>query len=507
MRGLRELKLIGRLMTYAIRHNPSIVPIGLCGIVSACAELAAIMSIIPLGMVAAGTKLSPQSLWYQIPAFLHLTPNAKFFVVLFLSIWLLRILSSIAATVFNAYTFQMIFAHFTVRAHAAFVRHLTFTDIGKHQIGHFFTLAGDEANRGAQIVVGVMRLLPVVILFSAYIAFVFYQSWRGGLAILALVVVMALALKGTFRLALKLGQRQQEESRATHTLFFDSLGGLRTVRGFTAEDFVIDRYAALTDKYVWTCFLVESLTVTSQVPFMILIVITMAAMAYADNEALLLNMPVFFAGLMIFTRMTPIASYGLDVAVRLASNLKAGRNVEEMLLTVSRSEEKPDLAALPEKERIRSIEFDKISFRYSDDTPPILDKFSCTLSAGRSYAVTGPSGTGKSTLIDLLLKFYEPQAGRILVNGRDVAAFSSSSLRRHLILVEQITRIFFGSVSENVKFNDPQGRKHVEKALESVGLTDVLATLPDGLDTVLAFQGSNFSGGQSKDWNRTSTHS
>ena len=74
MRGLRELKLISRLSIYAIRHNPSIVPISLCGILSACAELAAVLSIIPLGIVAAGNKLSPQSLWYKIPAFLNLIP-------------------------------------------------------------------------------------------------------------------------------------------------------------------------------------------------------------------------------------------------------------------------------------------------------------------------------------------------------------------------------------------------------------------------------------------------
>jgi ABC-type bacteriocin/lantibiotic exporter with double-glycine peptidase domain len=496
MRGLRELKLIGRLMTYAIRHHPSIVPISLCGIVSACAELAAVMSIIPLGMVAAGNQLSPQSLWYKIPALMNLAPNAKFFIILFLSVWLLRIFSSIAATVLNAYAFKNLFAHLTTQAHAAFVRHLAFAEIIKHQIGHFYTLAGDDANRGAQIVVGCMRLLPVVILFSAYIAFVFYQSWRAGLAVMALAAITAFALKGAFRLALKLGHRQQEEARATHTLFFDSLSGLRTVRGFTAENFVTSRYSALIEKYLWTNFVAEALTVTSQVPFAVLMALVLVGVLYADNSWLLLNMPVFFAGLMIFTRLTPIASYGLDVAVRLASSIKAGRNVEEILRTISTSEKQEKLPALPKSERIRSIEFDQVSFGYLDNTPQILDGFSRTLTAGRSYVITGPSGSGKSSLVDLLLKFYAPRQGSIRVNGRDIAAFSNESLRSHIVLAEQATRIFYGSVLENVRFNGQQDKKEAEKALELVGLTDLLATLPHGIDTVLAFQGNNFSGGQ-----------
>jgi ABC-type multidrug transport system fused ATPase/permease subunit len=496
MRGLRELKLISRLSIYAIRHNPSIVPISLCGILSACAELAAVLSIIPLGIVAAGNKLSPQSLWYKIPAFLNLIPDVKFFVVLFLSIWLLRILSSIAATVLNAYAFKNLFAHLTVQAHAAFVRHLAFDEIIKHQIGHFFTLAGDEANRGAQIVIGAMRLLPVAVLFSTYIAFVFYQSWRAGLAVMALAAVTALAMRSTFRLAIRLGHRQQEEARATHTLFFDSLGGLRTVRGFNAEDFVINRYSKLIEKYLRTNFLAEALTVTSQVPFAVLMGLALLGVMYANNSWLLFNMPVFFAGLMIFTRLTPIASYGLDVAVRLASNLKAGSNVEEVLRTISIFEKRTVSPPFPEKERLRTIEFDQVSFSYSVDTPQLLNRFSCKLIAGRSYAITGPSGTGKSTLVDLLLRFYEPQNGRILVNGHDVAAYSSDSLRRHIVLVEQAPRIFHGSVLENVQFNGPQNRENAEKAIDLVGLADVFEKLPHGMDTILAFQGNNLSGGQ-----------
>ncbi|MBA2587462.1 MAG: ATP-binding cassette domain-containing protein [Alphaproteobacteria bacterium] len=495
--GGSQAGLIWRLLKYAVRQRPSILPITLFGILSSIAELVAVMSIIPLGIVASGTALSPQSLWYKLPAMIGLAPNAKFFVVFFLATLLFRMLTNTGYMALIAYTTQTLFAHLSARAHAAFVRHLTFTEIVKHQIGHFFTLAGDEANRGAQIVVGTMRIVPVIFLFATYAAFLFHQSWKAGLTLVGLLFVMAYVLKGAFRRTLVLGQRQQEESRATHTLFFDSLGGLRTVRGFTAENFVIQRYTKLISDYVRTTFLTEVFSQLTQAPAMIVIALVLAVVTmYADNAALLQNMPLFFAGVMIFTRMMPIANYGLDAAMKLTANLKAGRNVEEMLQAVCEAEDAETLPAFSRSERIESITFENLSFRYSDDTPPILENFSYTLKAGSSYAITGPSGAGKSSLVDLLLKFYEPHAGHIRVNGRDIAQLSAESLRQRIVLAEQATRIFYGSVLENVRFDDRQHRAEAEQALQLVGLAELLGTLPQGMDTVLAFQGANFSGGQ-----------
>jgi ABC-type bacteriocin/lantibiotic exporter with double-glycine peptidase domain len=95
----------------------------------------------------------------------------------------------------------------------------------------------------------------------------------------------------------------------------------------------------------------------------------------------------------------------------------------------------------------------------------------------------------------LLLKFYAPDEGAIRVNGRDIAQFSPPSLRQHIILAEQATRTFYGTVLENVEFDSKAGDK-AEKALAMVGLTDLMNTLPEGNATMLAFQGNNFSGGQ-----------
>src|SRR6188768_2791279 len=128
MRGGTELRLIARLMAHAVRHQPSIVPITALGTASSAAEVLAMISIIPLGLLAAGNTLPAHSPWHMIPAWLGRAADTKFFVVLFMSVFLFRMVSNVASLTLSARTSQMLFAHFASRAFAGFVRHLSFQD-------------------------------------------------------------------------------------------------------------------------------------------------------------------------------------------------------------------------------------------------------------------------------------------------------------------------------------------------------------------------------------------
>ena len=492
-----EIKLVRDLMGYATREYKSIIPIMLLGVISSIIELAAVFSIIPLGILSGGTPIATTSLLHRMPAMFGFTPDAKFYVIVFLSLMLLRMLTFMATQILNSYVMQTLMAHFTTRAHAAFVHHLPFQEILKQQIGHFVALAGDEANRGAQIVIGVMKLVPVVFLFLAYIGALFYQSWRSGLGLLILLTITVISLRNAFKKSLTLGQRQQDESRAASTHFIESLSGLRTVRSFTAENFVTSHFVSLMKSYSWTLFVNDALSQLTQLPATVLIAGILGIVAiYADSASLIHNMPLILAAVMIFMRLQPIANQGLEAALKLTANLKAGRNVADMLLAVNTSDHAEGLVDFPASEQIRHIKFDRVSFQYSADTPLILDDFTCGFEAGTSYAVVGPSGVGKSSLVDLLLRFFDPLGGRILVNGQDISHLSTASLRQHIVLAEQATRIFHGTVLENVQFGHAHANWEANAALQAVGLQDLLSTLPEGAETVLNFQGSNFSGGQ-----------
>lgn len=494
--GKFERKLIRDLLLFAVRRRPVIVPITLLGIASSIIELAAMLSVIPLGLIAGGRPIGGRRI-LSLADHLGLILNSKFFIVLFLSLFLLRTATYILTQALNGYVGHSIMADLSTKAFATFVRDLSFTNIHKHQIGHFVTLAGDEASRGSQIVVNFMRLAPVAILFLLYGLILLFSSWQAFVGLVIFILLTTASLQRIFRKTMVLGQRIQEESRDAHTHFIESLGGLRTIRSFTAEGFIVSRYAEMLRRYTRTLSISEALANLNQIPIFACAAMALFVVAVFYDDALLRKeMPAILAGIMIFFRLLPIANQGLENALRLTANLRAGRNVADMLRAASVAGQSASLPDLSDDERITSIEFDSVTFRYADDTPKILDRFSRTLKAGKSYALTGPSGIGKSSLIDLMLKFFVPLDGHIRINGKDIAQLSNASIRRHILLSEQTTRIFYGSVMENVRFGMSGNDAQAHEALAMVGLKEMLSNLPEGVDTILNFQGSNLSGGQ-----------
>jgi ABC-type bacteriocin/lantibiotic exporter with double-glycine peptidase domain len=342
-----------------------------------------------------------------------------------------------------------------------------------------------------------MRVVPVAFLFLLYGLILLYQSWEAFVGLVGFILLTTFSLRSIFRKSLALGHRQQEESRNAGTHFIESLGGLRTVRSFTAEHFIISRHGEMMKRYMRTLSISEAFSNLNQIPiFLAVMILLLGVLIFTDSTLLDRQMPTILAGIMIFFRLLPIANQGLENALRLTANLRAGRNVADMLCAADAAEQIAPLPDLSDEEKVTSIEFDRVTFRYAEDTPKILDNFSLELKAGKSYAITGPSGIGKSSLIDLMLKFYTPLSGAIRMNGKDITRLSDASVRRHILLSEQTTRIFYGTVLENVRFGQLKNDIEARDALTTVGLQETLDTLPQGAETVLSFQGSNLSGGQ-----------
>ena len=151
----------------------------------------------------------------------------------------------------------------------------------------------------------------------------------------------------------------------------------------------------------------------------------------------------------------------------------------------------PDLPRLSGR-----VEFENVHFGYGPDRP-VLRNASFSISAGETVAIVGPTGSGKSTLINLIPRFYDPQAGRVLVDGQDVRGVSVASLRRQIGLVPQEPLLFSGTVRENIAFARPDATAgEVSEAARSVGVLDALTALPDGLETEVGERGASLSAGQ-----------
>jgi ABC-type multidrug transport system fused ATPase/permease subunit len=142
------------------------------------------------------------------------------------------------------------------------------------------------------------------------------------------------------------------------------------------------------------------------------------------------------------------------------------------------------------------VEFQNVSFSYNgQDT--VLEDISFTAMAGEHMAIVGPSGVGKTTLISLILQFYRPQKGKILIDGRPATKYELNSLRRRIGYVPQSPTLLSGTIEENLRYGDPEASAAlIEKAARAAGIHDFINSLPDGYRSRVGERGVNFSEGQ-----------
>jgi ATP-binding cassette subfamily B protein len=192
----------------------------------------------------------------------------------------------------------------------------------------------------------------------------------------------------------------------------------------------------------------------------------------------------FFAPIQLLVQQYNALQQGRSSIIRLRELLETAPSVDEVAGA-------PDLAPIEGR-----ITFDHVTFGY-DPARPVLADVNLEIAPGESVALVGPTGAGKSTLAKLANRFYDPTAGRVLVDGVDAREVSLRSLRRQVGVVPQEPFLFAGSIRSNVAFGRPGATAaEVAEAVEVVGLGDLVERLPEGLDTVVHERGQTLSAGE-----------
>jgi ATP-binding cassette subfamily B protein len=218
----------------------------------------------------------------------------------------------------------------------------------------------------------------------------------------------------------------------------------------------------------------------------------------ADGQITLGTLVAFNSYLLLLA--WPLQGLGMlfGFAQRAAAS---GERVFEVLDQPPAIADRPGALPLPppgqDLPRGARITFEGVSFRYGETGRPSLAEVDLEVRPGSRVAVVGSTGSGKSTLLSLIPRLYQPSAGRVLVDGHDVAGLTLDSLRAAVGIVHQEPVLFSASLRENVAFGRPgAGDREVLDALAAAAALDVVGTLPDGLDTVVGEQGYTLSGGQ-----------
>jgi ATP-binding cassette, subfamily B, multidrug efflux pump len=190
-------------------------------------------------------------------------------------------------------------------------------------------------------------------------------------------------------------------------------------------------------------------------------------------------------------------SQPLTQVASMANLVQSGvASAERVFALLDAGEQSPDPAPV-DLPRVRGrVAFEDVSFRYLPDRP-LIDHLSLTAEPGQTVAIVGPTGAGKTTLVNLLMRFYDVTAGRITLDGVDIVTMPREQLREHMGMVLQDTWLFGGTIAENIAYGaDSFDRAAVIRAAEAAHVDSFVRMLPDGYDTVLDEEGSNVSAGQ-----------
>jgi ATP-binding cassette subfamily B protein len=199
-----------------------------------------------------------------------------------------------------------------------------------------------------------------------------------------------------------------------------------------------------------------------------------------------------------FIQYTRQFSQPLTQVASMANMLQSGvASAERVFALLDADEQEPDPVTPAHPDAVRGrVEFDRVSFRYVPDVP-LIENLSLSVEPGQTVAIVGPTGAGKTTLVNLLMRFYELTGGQIRLDGVDIASMSRAELREQFGMVLQDAWLFGGTIAENIAYgaDDPTPEQIVEAA-QATHVDRFVRTLPDGYDTVIDDEGAGVSVGE-----------
>ena len=277
----------------------------------------------------------------------------------------------------------------------------------------------------------------------------------------------------------------------------EMLSGLKTAKAYNREDYTIDRFDKKNEEAVQAYYKSEYYGST-----------TGPSVSFVNNLSLSL-VSVFGALLYLWRYMSlgDVSSFVLysrkfsgpinevaNIIAELQSALAAGERVFRLIDEPPEMPDAPDAVELENAQGL--VEMKNVSFGYEKNRV-ILHDLSLVAKPGSVTAIVGPTGAGKTTIINLLMRFYDRLSGEILIDGRPIEKYTRKSLRRNFAMVLQDTWLFGGTVYENIAYGNPAATlEDVKRAAERARISYFIEQLPNGYDTVLTENGGNISKGQ-----------
>ncbi len=369
-----------------------------------------------------------------------------------------------------------------------------------YRTGDLMTRVTGDLDAIRHMIAWVLRtIVESLALMTAVAVYFFYMDWRLTLCLFAIapfILLIIIKFKNT------VGPRHRllrEKMAQMNTAAQENISGNRVVKAFAREDYEIEKFDQCNTDYsmtnrktamTWLTFFPYVETLANLMPIVLLVVGGLFIM----RGEITMGEYVAFSGL-IWAIANPMRTLG-NIMNEFQRFAAASDKVMEIYYSEPSIVDRPDAVDRPGR-LLGKVEFKDVSFQYNDSKFPVLHNVSFTIEPGQTVAIMGETGCGKTTLIQLIPRFFEPTQGHVYVDDLDVRKYKLHQLRKNIGLATQDVLLYSDTIDSNIAYGDPNIKQEdVEKFARYSAAADFIAKMPEKYETIVGERGVGLSGGQ-----------
>lgn len=348
------------------------------------------------------------------------------------------------------------------------------------------------------IIKDLANLIQQVIIGGGTLLIIFVIHWRLSLVTLIVFPMMTWVFTKFSRKIRKVARKRQDKFGDLTAVLEEMLYGIRIIKAFNLADVSVGRFKAENqanfESGMKTVQMQSTMTPTLE---LLLVMGVSGVLWFGGGEVIRGNLSA--GELIAFFGYVALLANPVTALARIVATLQQAFAAADRVFDLL--DQKPTIVDLPDAKELGEVSgrvtFREVSFRYPGEDKLVLDRVNLDVAPGEVVAIVGPSGAGKTTLVNLIPRFYDPTAGEILVDGIPITKVTQRSLRQKIGLVPQETILFGVSVRENIRYGRLDATdEEVEAAAKAANAHEFIVKLPQGYDTVLGEKGQGLSGGQ-----------
>jgi len=388
------------------------------------------------------------------------------------------------------------------------LRNTLYSKIQKQSIDFFDRVeTGQLISRGTSDIEAIRRLLSIgmriflrsLCLYTGIFVMVGLMDWKLMLILASLAPVLFIIMFSYARKIRPLMRKIQNKFGDMNSVLAENVYGASVVRAFAAEQFEFDKFERENERYLQMNMQMARLRAFITTMFPLILGIGSFILLFVGGRTIVLG------GDMDIGRLIAINSYliMLQTPTRFMSfailHFQEGtaslNRIFEIIDMEKKILEKPDAQPMPPIKG--AITFENVTFSYVEGNPPVLKEINLEIEPGETVAFLGTTGSGKSTIVSLVPRFYDPQEGAVKIDGLDLRDVKIESLRKQISLVQQEAFLFAKTIRENIAFGKPEAtEEEIIRVAKIAQAHDFIMEFPNGYDTIVGERGVTLSGGQ-----------